>query len=76
MEGKDNIIDAIKGFNKEDLDFFFNTLISFALVDGELALEEANLIGEIASEVIEGLDTREKLHKWFTEQIKKSSNKN
>lgn len=74
MEGKDNIIDAIKGFNKEDLDFFFNTLISFALVDGELALEEANLIGEIASEVIEGLDSREKLHKWFTEQIKKSSN--
>lgn len=74
--GRENIIEAIQSFEKDEKDFFFETLINFALSDGELALEEANLIGDIASEIYPDLDSKEKLHEWFLELIKKRNEDN
>ena len=71
--GRENIINAIKGFSDNELNFFFDTLISFALVDGELALEEANMIAEIAAEIYPDLDSNEKLHDWMVQKIKESN---
>tara|TARA_B100001287_G_scaffold235392_1_gene207526 strand:- start:12523 stop:15300 length:2778 start_codon:yes stop_codon:yes gene_type:complete len=70
MGDRENYIEALKSFDEDDKNLFFETLIEFALVDEDLALEEANYISELAMDVYPDLNTRDKLMKWLAEIVK------
>jgi antitoxin component YwqK of YwqJK toxin-antitoxin module len=71
MQDPDKMIGVIKTFPEDELEFFWDTLFSFAMVDGEFSFEEANLIGLIASGVYENLSSDE-IKKWMENKLSKS----
>ena len=70
MKDPDKMIDVMKTFPRDELEFFWDTLFSFAMVDGEFSIEEANLIGLIASGVYEDLSTDE-IKEWMQNKLSK-----
>ena len=71
MQDPDKMIGVIKTFPENELEFFWDTLFSFAMVDGEFSFEEANLIGLIASGVYENLSSDE-IKNWMENKLSKS----
>jgi hypothetical protein len=65
------MIGVIKTFPEDELEFFWNTLFTFAMVDGEFSVEEANLIGIIASGVYEELSDDE-IKDWMKNRLTKN----
>ncbi|MGC6524826.1 MAG: SH3 domain-containing protein [Flavobacteriaceae bacterium] len=70
MQDSDKMIGVIKTFPDDELETFWDTLFSFAMVDGEFSLEEANLIAIIASGVYEELSDNE-IKEWMKKRLKK-----
>ena len=70
MQDSDKMIGVIKTFPDNELETFWDTLFSFAMVDGEFSLEEANLIAIIASGVYEELCDDE-IKDWMKKRLKK-----
>jgi len=64
----DMMIEVIKSYPEEELNSFWDTLFSFALVDNDFSVEEANFIGSIAGAVYEDLSDDE-VRSWMTDQI-------
>tara|TARA_B110000114_G_scaffold97017_1_gene102220 strand:+ start:2935 stop:3924 length:990 start_codon:yes stop_codon:yes gene_type:complete len=71
MKDPDKMFAVIKSLPPEELNSFWETLFSFALVDNDFSVEEANLIGVIAGNVYEDLSDDE-IRNWITDQIKKT----
>lgn len=70
MQDSDKMIGVIKTFPDDELETFWDTLFSFAMVDGEFSVEEANLIAIIASGVYEEL-SNEEIKDWMKKRLKK-----
>ena len=71
IQDPDKMIGVIKTFPEDELEFFWNTLFTFAMVDGEFSVEEANLIGIIASGVYEELSDDE-IKDWMKNRLTKN----
>ena len=71
IQDPDKMIGVIKTFPEDELEFFWNTLFTFAMVDGEFSVEEANLIGVIASGVYEELSDDE-IKDWMKNRLTKN----
>ena len=71
IQDPDKVNDVLKSLSEEELENFWSTLFSFALVDGDFSVEEANFIAEIVSNVYEDFSDDD-VRDWITERIKKS----
>ena len=69
MKDPDKMVEVIKTFPEDELEVFWDTLFSFALADGDFSVDEANLIGIIASGVYESLSDDE-VRNWITKKLK------
>ena len=69
MKDPDKMVEVIKTFPEDELEVFWDTLFSFALADGDFSVDEANLIGIIASGVYENLSDDE-VRNWITKKLK------
>lgn len=71
IQDPNKVNDVLKSFSEEELENFWGTLFSFALVDGDFSVEEANYIAQIVSNVYEDFSD-DNVRDWITERIKKS----
>ena len=71
IQDPNKVNDVLKSFSEEELENFWSTLFSFALVDGDFSVEEANYIAQIVSNVYEDFSDDD-VRDWITDRIKKS----
>jgi hypothetical protein len=68
IQDPDEMIGVLKTFPDDELELFWDTLFSFSMVDGEFSIEEANLIGIIASGVYDNLSNDE-IKEWINNKL-------
>jgi hypothetical protein len=68
IQDPDEMIGVLKTFPDDELELFWDTLFSFSMVDCEFSIEEANLIGIIASGVYDNLSNDE-IKEWINNKL-------